>query len=110
MEEEKKKNSVVLKTLEALKNSKTDEEFNENLKKYTMKLSEMADELDKEKELNKTLRNQNRMLSIEVANQNIELAKLQILNDNLTTLQQLEKETVSPEQESSNPKGKTKRG
>ena len=110
MEEEKKKNSVVLKTLEALKNSKTDEEFNENLKKYTMKLSEMADELDKEKELNKTLRNQNRMLSIEVANQNIELAKLQILNDSLTTLQQLKKETVSPEQECSNPKEKTKRG
>jgi len=110
MEEEKKKNSVVLKTLEALKNSKTDEEFNENLKKYTMKLSEMADELDKEKELNKTLRNQNRMLSIEVANQNIELAKLQILNDSLTTLQQLKEETVSPEQERSNSKEKTKRG
>lgn len=110
MEEEKKKNSVVLKTLEALKNSKTDEEFNENLKKYTMKLSEMADELDKEKELVKTLRNQNRLLSIEVAKQNIELAKLQLLNDSLTELQQLEKETVSLEQESSNPKEKTKRG
>lgn len=77
------KDTVVSKIIEALKNSKTDEEFNENLKQYTLKLYEFSQELDKQKELNKSLRNQNRLLTLELAQRNIDLAELKLQNDKL---------------------------
>lgn len=75
--------NVVLKIIEALKSSKTDEEFNENLKQYTLKLNEFAVELDKQKEFNKSLRNQNRLMTLELAQRNIELAESKIEIDKL---------------------------
>lgn len=71
------KSEVVLQMVDKLKNSKTDEEFNENLKQYTLKLNEIAVELEKQKELIKTLRNQNRMLTIEKAQMGIDIINLQ---------------------------------
>lgn len=78
------KNEIILQVIDKLKNSKTDDEFNENLRQYTLKLNEIAVEFDKQKELNKTLRNQNRLLSVELAQANIIIAQLKLDNDKLS--------------------------
>ena len=77
------KSEIVLQLIEKLRTSKTDEEFNENLKQYTLKLNEIAVELEKQKELNKSLRNQNRMLTIDKAQMGIDILNLQSENEKL---------------------------
>ena len=73
MEEQKQ---PIQKIIDELKNSKTDEEFCESLKRYTTKLSDICNELETERKNNKSLRNNNHLLAIENAKLNIDLVSL----------------------------------
>ncbi len=75
----------ILQFINNLKNSKTDDEFCENLKRYTTKLADVGQQLDMQRQENRKLRNNNHLLSIELAKITLDNVSLNKKSEDLQT-------------------------